>query len=154
MALGTASVRIRRGLALGSPRIDATTWRRSVQTRQDVFQPAPAGQGRSGRDLVECGFAEQNRVIGWYDHDFMECGGRNHPQPIRQLLEGYSYWETWVDAAVEAAEELGIIEATCVWMIFDHKWSGPAGRFDIATGANRIPDTTPYYSGAFPYTRR
>jgi hypothetical protein len=39
-------------------------------------------------------------------------------------------------------------------MLFDHEYVGPAGRFELATEAERIDDLTPYYLGAFRFTRR
>ncbi|MGW0662540.1 hypothetical protein [Streptodolium elevatio] len=98
-------------------------------------------------------FEEENKVIGWYDHDYEEGGGLGRPQPVRQLLSSGSYWETWSEAAVRSAERLGISEARYVWMLFDHEYVAPAGRFDIATDAERFEDETPYYLGSFPYSR-
>lgn len=98
-------------------------------------------------------FEEDNKVIGWYDHDYEEGGGLGRLEPVRQLLSSGSYWETWFEAAVQAADALGITEARYVWMLFDHEYVGAAGCFDIATDAERIEGETPYYLGAFPYSR-
>ncbi|MFC5746933.1 hypothetical protein [Actinomadura rugatobispora] len=112
--------------------------------------------GREGLVSIwlNVGFGEDNKVIGWYDHDYLEGSTIGRPQPIRQaLISGGSYWETWLDAAVQAAEGLGITEAYNVWMLFDHEYMGSPGRFELATGAEGVDDLPPYYLGAFRYTR-
>jgi len=99
-------------------------------------------------------FGEDNKVIGWYDHDYGEGSTLGRPQPVRELLtDGGSYWETWIDAAIQAAEKLGVIDAYNVWMLFDHEYLGPAGFVEGATEEERIDDLTPYYLGAFHFTR-
>lgn len=99
-------------------------------------------------------FEEDNKTIGWYDHDYAEGSTLGRLQPIRELLTGgFSYWETWIDTAVQAAEKLGVTEAYNIWMLFDHEYAAPAGPFEIATEEERVDDLTPYYLGAFHFTR-
>ncbi|WP_331767793.1 hypothetical protein [Embleya sp. NBC_00896] len=104
-------------------------------------------------------FEEVNESIGWYDHDYEESHGRGdsdgqfHPQPVRRLLSGLSHCASWIDAAVKAAQELGITEAQYAWMLFDHEYAAPAGPFEIARDTERFPGVDPYYLGAFSFTR-
>lgn len=72
-------------------------------------------------------FGEDNDIIGWYDHDYAETGGSGQPRPLAALFEGYSWVETWREAAVAAGARHGITEATYAWVLYDHVFDAPPG---------------------------
>lgn len=43
-------------------------------------------------------------------------------KPIRELLEGFSFWESYTDAAVEAAERVGRPKANSVLVFYDMRY--------------------------------
>ncbi|MFC7331189.1 hypothetical protein [Marinactinospora rubrisoli] len=96
---------------------------------------------------LNTGFDEENDTIGWFDHDHSEAGGAG-PEPIRDLLTGFSDWESWIDAA----ERHGRHRARYVWMPHDHVYTVPPGR--MAASANPEPDDPDfpaYFLGSFRY---
>ena len=46
-----------------------------------------------------------------FDDDFVEISFPNEPRPVRALVDGHSYSESYLDAVVHKARELGITEA-------------------------------------------
>jgi len=53
--------------------------------------------------------AEQEQPV--FDYDFVEISFPNEPRPVRALVDGHSYSESYVDALVQKAMELGITQA-------------------------------------------
>lgn len=92
-------------------------------------------------------YEEDNRVIGWYDHDYAEGAGfSGSPQPIRELLSGGSYWQSWSPAAVEAAVKHGITEAETYWMLYDHEYLAEPGPLSDKD------NPAAFYLGSFEFT--
>jgi hypothetical protein len=54
--------------------------------------------------------AEQQQPYS-FDYDFVEISFPNDPRPVRELVDGHSYSESYLDAVVRKATELGITEA-------------------------------------------
>ena len=46
-----------------------------------------------------------------FDYDFVEISFPNDPRPVRDLVDGHSYSESYLDAVVQKATDLGIAEA-------------------------------------------
>jgi hypothetical protein len=90
-------------------------------------------------------FKERNRSIGWFDHDTLECTGSDQPVPLRRICSGFSYVESWIDAAEAAANAPGVPEITYVWMLFGYEYQGTPG--PIAGGKDA------YFLGTFDYHR-
>jgi hypothetical protein len=53
--------------------------------------------------------AEQEQLS--FDYDFVEISFPNDPRPVRDLVDGHSYSESYLDAVVRKATALGITEA-------------------------------------------
>jgi hypothetical protein len=82
--------------------------------------------------------------FNWYDHDFMEVARkRGKPQPIRNLLKGHSYAETFVGQVEKAAAKAGIDRANHSILLFD---------FDYAARRRKIKeDSYMRFLGTFEY---
>jgi hypothetical protein len=52
--------------------------------------------------------AEQEQP--YFDYDFVEISFPNDPRPVRGLVDGHSYSESYLDAVVRKATDLGIAE--------------------------------------------
>jgi Immunity protein 22 len=46
-----------------------------------------------------------------FDYDFVEISFPNEPRPVRALVDGHSYSESYLDVVVQKAIELGINQA-------------------------------------------
>lgn len=46
-----------------------------------------------------------------FDYDFVEISFPNDPRPIRELVDGHSYSESYLEAVVKKAAKLKIAEA-------------------------------------------
>ncbi len=53
--------------------------------------------------------AEQGQA--YFDYDFVEISFPNEPRPVRDLVDGHSYFQSYLDAVVRKATELHITEA-------------------------------------------
>jgi hypothetical protein len=53
--------------------------------------------------------AEQEQP--YFDYDFVEISFPNDPRPVRELVDGHSYSESYLESVVKKAAELGISEA-------------------------------------------
>jgi hypothetical protein len=53
--------------------------------------------------------AEQDQP--YFDYDFVEISVPNDPRPVRDLVDGHSYSESYIDSVVQKATDLGINEA-------------------------------------------
>ena len=53
--------------------------------------------------------AEQGQL--YFDYDFVEISFPNDSRPVRDLVDGHSYSESYLDSVVQKAAELGISEA-------------------------------------------
>jgi hypothetical protein len=84
--------------------------------------------------------------FGWFDHDFMDANSDDLARrPIRDLIVPCSYAASYVEAAVAAAEQLGIQTTQTVLLLFN--W-----RYDpVATGVWQGRFLR--FVGAFTYTK-
>jgi hypothetical protein len=58
--------------------------------------------------------------FGWFDHDRMETNFEGLLlRPIRQLIEGCSYAESFANEAVVSAEKQGVHETQTVLLLYD-----------------------------------
>lgn len=95
-------------------------------------------------------FEEDNRSIGWYDHDRAETGRTSQqPLPLREHCSGFSYVTSWIDAAEAAANAPGVPGIHCVWMLFGHEYQGTPGPTD--DGDSSEGDGA-YFLGVFDYS--
>lgn len=82
--------------------------------------------------------------VGYYDLDFQEC---NHVDfevvPVRRLLEGISFSESFLDAALNAATRIGKKEARWVLVQYDFAYDPSRVKRPIATD--------PVFLGVFPF---
>ncbi|CAM3384156.1 hypothetical protein [Stackebrandtia soli] len=81
-------------------------------------------------------YDEDNTVIGWFDHDYAEVGGHGM-KPIEEILQG-SYRNSWLDAALAAAKELGITEAKECFLLFNYECDVEPGPFPDPTEPDAI----------------
>jgi Leucine-rich repeat (LRR) protein len=90
-------------------------------------------------------FDEDNAIIGWYDHDQQESGGVG-PESLAEILRGFSYWTSWIDAALDAGVALGVTEAEFAWLLYDSDWTAKPGPIPGHPGG--------WYLGSFTYEQR
>lgn len=45
-----------------------------------------------------------------FDYDFVEISFPNDPLPVRDLVNGHSYWASYIDAVVQKASDLGVTD--------------------------------------------
>lgn len=85
----------------------------------------------------------ENEEIGRFDHDFAESGGQG-ASTLRGTFEGFSYAESWAEAAVAAAEAIGAPPLSGAFALYDHRFSAKPGPYGPGGG---------WFLGNFPYTR-
>lgn len=62
--------------------------------------------------------AEQGQRYS-FDYDFVEISYVDDPRPVRELVAGHSYSESYLDAVASKASEIGLTEAN-VFILADH----------------------------------
>ena len=83
--------------------------------------------------------------FGYFDYDFMDTNGHgDRVGPLRELIEPCSYSTSFVNEAMQMAQQLGITETQFVMLLYDF-------RYDAAvTGVTRGKYLR--FLGAFPYS--
>lgn len=76
--------------------------------------------------------AEQGQVS--FDYDFVEISFPNDPRPVRDLVNGHSYSESYIDSVVRKAVELGISDANVFVLAGKDQFESPRS----VTGAGYI----------------
>jgi hypothetical protein len=82
-------------------------------------------------DLDDAAY-EAERLLGWWDTDYMECGGNGQAKPIGDLLRLHSRAD-YSERAVEAARALGIETAKRTLLLFDYECDAAPGHFGHGT---------------------
>ncbi len=77
------------------------------------------------------------------DHDVREAVVKSVPEPIERLVEGFSNWESFAPAVVEAAREAGVDRATTM-IVFYCLWFAPSK-------VKINPNARLKFIGAFPF---
>jgi hypothetical protein len=92
-------------------------------------------------DFPKCRFWD-DLGIRWHDHDFQEAIFRNDIMPVKDLVVGISWVESYKAQLLNRCSELGISKANSVIVICEYDYPPEAG-FD-----------SPYLSfvGSFPYS--
>lgn len=67
--------------------------------------------------------AEQEQPC--FDYDLVEISFPNDPRPVRALVDGHSYSESYLDAVVQQASEIGIAEANVFILADKEEFESP-----------------------------
>ena len=60
-----------------------------------------------------------------FDYDLVEISFPNDPLPVRDLVDGHSYSESYLDSVVKKAAELGIVEANVFVLADKDEFASP-----------------------------
>jgi hypothetical protein len=61
----------------------------------------------------------------YFDYDFVEISFPNDPGPIRELVDGHSYSESYLERVIQNADELGIKEANVFVLANKDQFASP-----------------------------